>query len=109
MAHIDGAAAGFADHGEGFDQQIVEHGSLGDSFFKLNRLGGQVDIGKRANGGFELVNNGDRGPQGFDLTLVLRSEDFGQKGINHEMVSFRRGIPNYYFTLLRMTDAVRIP
>ncbi len=55
--------------------------------------------------GFELVDRGDRGQQGFDLALVLRSEDFGQKGINHEVVSFRRENPNYYFTLLKMTAA----
>jgi hypothetical protein len=32
MAHVEDAAAGFADYGEGFDQQVVERGALGEFF-----------------------------------------------------------------------------
>ena len=46
MAHVEDAAAGFAHHGEGFDQKVVESGALGDSFFKFDGLGGEIDIGK---------------------------------------------------------------
>ena len=31
MAHVEHAAAGFADHGEGFDQEVVEGGALRES------------------------------------------------------------------------------
>ena len=48
MAHVEDAAAGFADHGEGFDQQVVERGALGDLLLEFDGLGGQVDIGELA-------------------------------------------------------------
>ena len=45
------AAAGFADHGEGFDQQVVEGRALGQLLFELDGFGGQVDIGELLHGG----------------------------------------------------------
>ena len=49
MAHVEEAAAGLADHGEGFDEQVVEGGALGDSLFELDGLGGEVDIRQLAD------------------------------------------------------------
>ena len=84
MAHVEDAAAGFADHGEGFDQQVVEGGALGDFFFEFDGLGGQVDIRQLAHGGFEVADGGHRGQHRLDLALVFGAEYFGQDGINHE-------------------------
>ena len=49
MAHVEDAAAGLADHGEGFDQKVVERGALGDSLFEFDGFGGQIDIGELAH------------------------------------------------------------
>ena len=48
MAHVEDAAAGFADHREGFDQKVVERCALGDSLFEFNSFSGQVDVGELA-------------------------------------------------------------
>ena len=99
MAHVEDAAAGLADHGEGFDQEVVERGALGDSLFEFNGFSGQVDIGKLAKLRFQGVDRRHRGQHAFDFAFVFGSEDFGQNGINHVKVSLRRGICKYYFTL----------
>ena len=61
MAHVEDAAAGFADDGEGFDQEVVERGALSDSFFEFDGFGGQVDIGEFAKSGLEGVDCRDQG------------------------------------------------
>ena len=83
MAHVEHAAAGFADHGEGLDQQVVERGALGDPFFEFDGLGGEVDIGQLAHLRLEIVDGGHRGPHLFDLALSFGAEDFCQNGVNN--------------------------
>src|ERR1035438_7618885 len=82
MAHVELAAAGLADHGKGWNQEVVEGGALSDLFFEFNSFGGQVDIGELAHPGFQSGDSGHGGQHGFDFTLVLGSEDSGQKSIN---------------------------
>ena len=48
MPHVEDAAAGFADHGEGLDQQVVERGALRDSLFEFDGFRGQIDVGEFA-------------------------------------------------------------
>ena len=83
MAHVEDAAAGFADHGKGFDQEVVERSALSDSFFEFNSFSGQVDIGKFAKSRLQSGDFRDHGQHALDFTLVFGSEDFGQNGINH--------------------------
>ncbi len=83
VAHVQDAAAGFADDGEGFDQDVVEGGALGEFLLEFNGLRGQFGVGELLDGGFALVDGGDERPNPLDLALVLGAEDFGQKGINH--------------------------
>ena len=47
VPHVEDAAAGFAHHGEGFDQQIVERGALGQ-FFAGTRWSWRPDRCRRA-------------------------------------------------------------
>src|ERR1019366_624491 len=82
MAHVELAAAGLADHGEGWNQEGVQGGALSDLLFEFNGLGGQVDIGELAHPGFQRGDSGHGGQHGFDFALVLGSEDSGQKSID---------------------------
>ena len=82
MAHVEEAAAGFADHGEGFDQEVVESRALGDFFLELDGLGGEIDIRQLAHGRLEVVDGRHRGQHGFDLALGFGAEDLGQDGVN---------------------------
>src|SRR5262249_20567444 len=86
VAHVQHAPSGLANDGEGLDQKVVERGALGDAFSEFDRLGGQVDIGKLLKLRLEVVDGRNDGQHGFDFPFVLRSENFGQKGINHEKV-----------------------
>ena len=82
MAHVEHAAAGFADHGKGFDQEVVERGALSDSLFEFNSFSGQVDVGEFAKLGFQGADGRHRGQHALHFTFVFGSEDFGQNGIN---------------------------
>ncbi len=84
MAHVEDAASGLADHGEGFYEEVVERGALSDSLFKFNGFSGQVDVGELAKLGLQGGDRGHGGQHRFDFALVFSSEDFGQNGINHE-------------------------
>ena len=46
VPHVEDAAAGFADDGEGFDQEVVERGAAGESFFEFDGFGGEIDVGE---------------------------------------------------------------
>ena len=50
MAHVEEAAAGFADYGKGFDEQVVQRRALGQFFLEFDGFGGQIDIGKLLDG-----------------------------------------------------------
>ena len=65
------APAGLADDGEGFDEQVVEGGALGDSFLEFDGFRGEIDIGEGLELRLQVVDGGDRGPQRLDVALVL--------------------------------------
>ena len=44
VAHIKDAPAGFAAHGEGFDQKIVQRLSVGHALFELDGFLGKLDV-----------------------------------------------------------------
>ena len=104
MAHVEDAPAGFAHHGEGLDQEVVERGALGEFFFEFNGFGGEVDVGELAHCGLEVVDRGHGGQHLFDFALVFGAENFRQNGI--KSCRSRNGrYRKYYFTLLKMTGA----
>ena len=106
MAHVEDAAAGFADHRKGFHQQVVQRRTLGQPLFEFDGLGCQVDIGKRAHGGLEIVYGRHGGQHGLDLAFGFSAKYFCQNGVNnHVKVSLRREIPNFYFNPLCKRDA----
>ena len=71
VTHVEEAAAGFADHGEGFDEQVVEGRALGQFFLEFDGFGGQIDIGELLDGRFQVVDCCDDGLDGLDFALVF--------------------------------------
>ena len=97
VAHVEEAAAGFADHGEGFDEQVVEGRALGQFYLEFDGFGGQVDIGELLDGRFQVVDGGDDGLNGLDFALVFGAKNLGQNGVNHREVSLQSGDPLFLF------------
>jgi len=87
MAHAEEAAAGLADHGEGFDEQVVEGRALRELFLEFDGFGGEVDIGELLDGWFQVVDSGDEGLNGLDFAFVFGAKNLGQDGVNHRVVS----------------------
>ena len=83
VTHMEEAAAGFADDGEGFGEEVLEGGALGEAFAEFDGFGGEVDIGEGGQVGLEVVDGGDEGLHGLDLALVFGAEDFGEDCVNH--------------------------
>ncbi len=106
MAHVEDAAAGFADHGEGFDQEVVERGALGDSFFEFNGFGGQVDIGECREA---RVPGRRLRPPWAACALISRSFLVPKTLARTASIMYRSryGVESakYYFTLYRETSA----
>jgi hypothetical protein len=82
VAHVEEAAAGFADHGESFDEQVVERCALGQLFLELDGFGGQVDIGELQDAEFQVVDGGDEGLNGLDFARVFGAKNLGQDCVN---------------------------
>ena len=100
MAHVEEAAAGLADHREGFDEQVVDGGALRDALFEIDGLGGEVDVRQLAELGLELVDGRHRGQHAFDLALGLGAKDLRQDVIdNHERSRYGGKSVSSYFTL----------
>ena len=87
VAHVQHAPAGFADHGERLDQQVVERFAFRQPRAELRRLGAQLLVGQRLNRRLERAHFGDERAQPLQFTFVLGTDDFGEKGIEH----LRRG------------------
>ncbi len=92
VAHADDAAAGFADYGEGFGEDVVERGffgvdagfvvgdafeSGGDAGAEFGGLGGELLVGELLDGLFEGVDLGEHGEHALDGAIVGGAEDFG--------------------------------
>ena len=97
VAHVEEAAAGFADYGEGFDEQVVKGRALGQLFLEFDGFGGQIDIGKLLDGGFQVVDSGDDRLNGLDFAFVFGAKNLGQDGVNHREVSLQSGDPLLLF------------
>src|ERR1700691_2540204 len=97
VAHVEEAAAGFADYGESLDEQVVERRPLGQLFLEFDGFGGQIDIGKLLDLRFEIVDGGDDGLNGLDCAFVFGAKNLGQDGVNHREVSLQSGDPPLLF------------
>ena len=84
MTHVQEAAAGFAHHGEGFDQEVVQRRALSEFFLEFDGLGGEIDIRERLDARLEVVDSRDERHHGLDFTLVFGAKNLGQDDINHE-------------------------
>jgi len=105
MAHVDEAAAGFPDDGEGFDQKVVEGRSLSNLFLELDGLGGEVDVGQPAYARLESLTAATMGSMPLISRWVLVPKIFARMVSTIMNWSRYGGIRSIYFTLLEMTDA----
>jgi len=98
VAHADDAAAGFADYGEGFGEDVVEDlffggdtlvgvGDVfeggGDAGAEFDGLGGEFGVGELLGGFVEAVDLGEDGEHALDGTFIGGAEDFGEGGVEH--------------------------
>ena len=83
MAHVQGAAAGFARDGERLDQYIVERGALREFFLEFDGLMGELLVGELLDGGFQIVDRGYQRPHRLDLACVPRAENLGEDSVKH--------------------------
>ena len=98
VPHVEHAAAGFADDGERFGQQVVERLALAT---RAAELGGLARAAAASESGvdaaLEFADCRDERTQTFELALVLRADDFGEDGVeNHgKGLSARSGRHDY--------------
>ena len=78
VALAQGAAGGFPDHGEGLGLEVVERLAVGDALAELDRLGGQLGVGERLDGGFEGVDPGDEALELLQPLALADAEDLGE-------------------------------
>ena len=98
VAHADGAAAGFADDGEGFGEELVEDGFFGsdtllvvgdafegggDAGAEFDGLSGELFVGEGLGGFVEAVDLGEHGKHALDGAFVGGAEDFGESLVEH--------------------------
>ena len=76
VAHLQGALAALAAHGERVDQDVVDRGAVGELLFELRGLGLEVGVLQLAHLGLESVDLLDHRAEFFDLPLVRGAEDF---------------------------------
>jgi hypothetical protein len=91
VPHLEDAAAGFADDGERVGQHIVERFPLFEALPELGRLPAQLLVGEGLDLWFFRVDGGDEWAQPFQVTLVLRADDFRQESINNHQGTIKSG------------------
>ena len=84
VPHVEHAAPGFADDGEGFGQHGVERFAAPDPLAELGGLGAELVVGQGPRRGLAAVDVRDDRVQPLQLTLVLRADDFGEKGVENQ-------------------------
>ena len=78
VPHVEHAAAGFADDGEGFGQQVVEDLAVGEPLAELGGLAAQLRVGQRLNRRLQGVDLGHDRAHALQFTIVLGADDFGE-------------------------------
>ncbi len=94
VPHVERAAAGLADHGEGFRQQIIERLACGQPAAELDGLAPQLLVGELADLRLFRVDFGDQGLDALQFAIVRRTDDFGYECIdNHQECRVGSGYP----------------
>ncbi len=84
VAHVQRPAARLAHDAERLRQQIVERLATLEALPELSGPLADRRVRQLTYGRLELVDPRDERTQLLQLTLVLRADDLGQKGIDHE-------------------------
>ena len=95
VAHLERAPPGLAHDGEGINEEPVERFALGSSLTKGSGLVTQLLIGERTDLGLAGADLSDDRLQALEHALILCSEDFGKKGIEHHVGSNNRNGVEY--------------
>ena len=82
VPHVQRAAAGLADDGEGLGQQVVERLSLPEARPEFVCLGAQLFVRERFDGRLERVDLDNEGGQALQFALVGGTEDFRESFID---------------------------
>ena len=78
-AQAQHAVRRLADGGKGLRQNVVQRFAVGQTLFELRRLGLKLRVGHGLVLGFHALNLVDDGPDGFQLTFGIGSEDLGNQ------------------------------
>ena len=81
---LSDAAAGFAHHGEGLDQQIVERFAVGEPLAELDGFGGEILIGEALHLRLEIVDHVLHRKDFLDLAVILGAENFCEECVQHK-------------------------
>ena len=91
MAHVQRAAAGFADHGERVGQQVVERLALLQALTEFRSLGAQLFVRELLDGRLPGVDRDHDRRKALQLTLVLRADDFREEFVDDHAGELRSG------------------
>jgi len=89
VAHLHDALAGFAHHSKGFDQQIVERGTIGNAALELVGLGAQIGVAEALQRGLQGVDALHRLAVLLEQAVVAAAEKLGQKLNGHTVETGR--------------------
>jgi hypothetical protein len=93
VPHEEHAAAGFADEGEGFGQQVVERLALDGAGPEIVAALAQSGVGKRRQLALAFADGADEWTQALELALVLRADDFGEEGVENHGIGTVGALP----------------
>ena len=68
-----------ADGGKGLRQNVVQRFAVGETLLELRRLGLKLGVGHGLVLGLHALDLVDDGPDGFQLTFGIGSENFGDQ------------------------------
>ena len=78
-AQAQHAVRRLADGGKGLRQNVVQRFAVGQTLFELRRLGLKLGVGHGLVLGLHALDLVDDGPDGFQLTFGIGSEDLGNQ------------------------------
>ncbi len=91
MPHVEHAAAGFADGGEGLDEDVVEGRALFELLLEFGRFGGEFGVGEGLVMGLAGIDGILERLEGLDLPFRFGAEDFREYVRKHRQEAPRNG------------------
>ena len=91
MPHVERAAPGLADDGEGLGQQIVERLAVGQPRAEFRGLGAQLLVGELPDLRLDGVDRDHERREPFQFALVLRAYDFREESVDDHAGELRSG------------------